>query len=375
MKSQQNYKIPVSEPNLTEQDFLEIKKVFNSSWISSKSPWVDKFEKEFARKVSKTKYAISVNSGTSALFLALKSLGVGEGDEVILPNFTMIATVNAVVWAGAKPVLIDCESFDNFNFSMDDLKRAITPKTKVIMPVHVYGYSSEMDKLMKIAKEKNIYVIEDAAEAMGSTYKGKNLGSFGDLSCFSLYSNKIITTGNGGMVATNSKKLASIIRQIRFFDFNEKQHFKHNLLGYNLVLSGLQAALGVSQIRRFEKLLTKRIEIFGWYYKNLCKNKEIKFFLPDKKLKPNYWFPAIIFPNKKIKDRIINFLIKNKIETRVFFCPVSEQPLYRKMFNNKKFPKSKHFFERGLLLPSYYDLNKEEVNKISNLIIKALSAK
>ena len=373
MKKTLEYKIPVSKPNLTKQDFLEIKKTFDSSWISSKSPWVEKFERAFAQKISKTRYAVSVNSGTSALFLALKSLGVGAGDEVIIPTFTMIATVNAVVWTGAKPVLVDCKSYEDFNMDVEEVKKKITKKTKVIMPVHIYGYPCEMDSLMKLAKEKKIFVIEDAAEAMGATYKGKAMGSFGDLACFSLYSNKIITTGNGGMVATNNKKLSELIKQIRFFDFNKTIHFTHHLLGYNLVLSGLQASLGFSQTKRFYSLLAKRRENFKEYRKYLKKSDKYFILNPSKAQNPNFWFPAIIFKDFKTKEGVKNYLTSKKIETRIFFLPVHKQPVFEKLFKGEKYPKAEYFYERGLLLPSFFDLKKEEIKYISNLINLYLS--
>lgn len=362
------YKIPVSKPDLTGEDFKEIKRAFDSSWISSKSPWVLKFEKLFAKKVSKTKYAASVNSGTSALFLALRSLGIGDGDEVILPSLTMIATINAVTLTGAKPVLVDCKSFEDFNWDIDEVKKKITKKTKVIMPVHLYGYSCEMDVLIKLAKAKNIFVVEDAAEAMGATYKGKALGSFGDLSCFSLYSNKIITTANGGMVTTNNKKLYALIKKLRFFDFNEDSHFTHRVIGYNLVLSGLQAALGVSQVKRFEKLLEKRREIFKQYKKYLKKSD--KYFIPEpiKYQNPNYWFPAVIFKSSKTKEKARLYLKNKGIETRVFFRPLHSQPVYKNLFKDEKYEKAEYFYKHGLLLPSFYGLKESQIKEISKLI-------
>jgi len=250
------FKIPLSQPNLNRDDFLQIKKCFDSSWISSKSPWVDKFEKEFACQVSQTKYAIAVNSGTSALFLALKSLGIGQGDEVILPTLTMIATVNAVVWAGAKPILVDSNNHKDWNMNLTQLKQKINKNTKAIIPVHLYGYPVDMHRLMAIAKEHKLFVVEDTAEAMGSVYHHKAVGSWGDLSCYSLYSNKIITTGNGGIIATNSKRLYLLLKQISFFDFHQESHFLHHQMGYNLVLSGLQSALGCSQVGRLKAFLS-----------------------------------------------------------------------------------------------------------------------
>ncbi len=363
-----SYRIPVSKPNLTKEDFKEIKKTFDSSWISSKSPVVEEFEKAFAKKVSKTKYAVSVNSGTSALFLALKSLGVGEGDEVIIPSLTMIASINAVTLTGATPVLVDCRSFEDFIFDLEEVEKKITEKTKVIMPVHLYGYSCEMDKLVKLAKEKKIYIVEDAAESMGATYKAKFLGSFGDASCFSLYSNKIITTGNGGMVATNNKKLFDLLRKIRFFDFNEDSHFTHHVIGYNMVLSGLSAALGLSQTKRFDKMLAKRREIFKTYKKYLIKGD--KYFIPEplKNQNPNFWFPAVIFKSKKTKEKVRLGLLKRGIETRVFFRPLNTQPVYKDLFKGQKYEKAEFLYSNGLLLPSFYELKESQIKEITSLI-------
>jgi len=360
-------KIPISKPNLTKNDFLELKKCFDSSWISSKSPWVEKFEREFAKKVSKTKYAVAVNSGTSALFLAIKALSIGPGDEVILPALTMIATVNAITWVGAIPVLVDSASREDWNINSDKIEEKITKKTKVIIPVHIYGYPCDMKKIISIAKKHRLFIIEDAAEAMGSIYRGKVAGSWGDISCFSLYANKIITTGNGGMVCTNNKKIYRLIKKLEFFDFDEKTHFEHNIIGYNLVLSGLQASLGYSQIKRFDQLLEKRREIFKLYQENL-KNKNVRFIVSPKENNPNYWFPAIITKTPFLKQKVIEILSKNGVETRSFFLPIHLQPVYKSYFENEKHPIAEYFFERGLLLPSYYDLLKSEVWKICRII-------
>jgi len=364
----QDYLIPLSIPNLDQKDFEEVKKCFDSSWISSKSPWVTQFEKLFAKKISQTRYAVAVNSGTSALFLTLKAFNIKEGDEVIIPSFTMIATVNAITWVGAKPVLVDCQSKNDWNMDIDQIEKKITSKTKAIIPVHIYGYVSNIDSLVKIAKKHRLAVIEDAAEAMGATYNKKNAGSFGDASCFSLYTNKIITTGNGGIVATNSKHTYELIKKLAFFDFNNKVHFKHNLVGYNMVLSGLQAALGCAQLKKFNKLLKKRQLNYNWYKKYLINNKSIRFIAPNKKNKPNYWFPAIIPKDMRAKNKIISTLNKKKIETRNFFMPVNIQPVYKHMFLHQSYPVAEYFFKYGILLPSYNELSEDQVKKISELI-------
>jgi len=365
------YNIPLSKPNLTSSDLDEIKACFNSSWISSKSEWVDKFEKSFAKNVSFTKYAVAVNSGTSALFLALKSLGIGPGDEVIIPTYTMIATINAIVWIGATPVLVDCKSKEDWNMSPEEINNKINNKTKAIMPVHIYGFTCDLDTIINIAKKNNLYIIEDAAEAMGSIYKNKNIGSFGNISCFSLYSNKIITTGNGGIIATNNHKLNLLLRKLRFFDYGIESHFTHRIIGYNLVLSGLQASLGYSQTKRFSELIKKRRLINYWYIKYL-KHPHIRFLQPLPQTNPNYWFPAIIFSSANLVNKVRKVLEQNQIETRVFFRPIHKQPVYKNLFINQIFPHAEYFWKHGLLLPSFHSLKEKDIKIITSIILSSI---
>ena len=359
-----DYKIPLSKPYLSSEESKAVQSCITSTWISSKSPWIDTFEKMYARYVSKTKYAASVNSGTSALFLALKALNIGPGDEVILPTFTMIATVNAVVWTGATPVLVDSASKEDWNMDVDEVKRKITKKTKAIMPVHIYGYMCDMEPLQALAKKHNLHIIEDAAEAMGSEYKGKRAGSFGTLACFSLYANKIITTGNGGMVCTNSKELYGLIKKLAFFDFNEKTHFKHLLFGYNLVLSGIQGALGSAQVRKFDVLVAKRRKIYEWYSKYI-KGNDVHLMPVPENQKPNFWFPAVVFGSASKMTQAKKLLEKRKIETRDFFIPMHRQPIYKGCFEENAFPIADYYMNHGLLLPSYHELTKNEIKTIS----------
>jgi len=360
--------IPLSQPDIDQEDINAVLKTLKQGWVSSKSPSVVEFEELFAKCISHTRYAVAVNSGTSALFLALKALGIGPGDEVILPSFTMIATINAVIWVGAKPVLVDSASKQDWNLSIREVQQKINSRTKVIMPVHIYGYSCQMPELMALSRKHKLFVIEDAAEAMGSTYQNKVLGSFGDLSCYSLYANKIITTGNGGIVATNNRRYYELIKKLSFFDFNEQTHFKHHLLGYNLVLSGLQAALGVSQVKKFKKLLAKRQQIYLWYCQYLQKNSAVFVITPDSATQPNYWFPAIMFYSRRVKSRVCKLLTNQGVETRDFFLPLHQQPLYQKMFKGQKFSHAEYFHQHGLLLPSYYELTKLQVESICKYI-------
>ena len=365
------YKIPFSKPHLTPGDIKMVSDCLKSTWISSKSPQVERFERMFAEKVSQTRYAIAVNSATSGLFLALKALGIKEGDEVILPTFTMIATMNAVLLAGAKPVLADCKDSSDWNISPDGVLKKISKKTKAVIPVHIYGFVCEMDKINDLAKRERIFVLEDAAEAMGSEYKGRRAGNFGDLACFSLYANKIITTGNGGMVTTNDRKLYEILTKIRFFGFGEERHFQHKIVGYNMALTGLQASLGISQLKRFRKYVAKRKLIHQWW-KTYLKPTGLKVVEAPPNQNPNYWFPAVLFPSSNLKNKIANLLEKNGVETRNFFMPLHRQPVFTKMFKKEKLPISESFFEKGLLLPSYYELSEKDVNWASGVVMKAI---
>jgi perosamine synthetase len=371
MSSNQTYTIPLSKPFLRRSDWKEIKACFDSTWISSKSPWVEHFEDAFASTVSHTKYAVSVNSGTSALIASLLALGIGRGDEVILPTFTMVATLSAVIMVGATPVLVDSVASDDWNMDIDKVEELITHKTKAIIAVHIYGYSCDMQRLMEIGQRNKLHIIEDAAEAMGSEYNNRRLGSYGVVGCFSLYSNKIITTGNGGMIVTNDQSIANLLKKVRFFDFGEFEHFVHNRVGYNFALSGIQAALGLSQVRQFTTLLSSRQRINGWYRRSFSKYSHIKMLDPIDGLMPNYWFPAIMIENQEKKQRIISRLEEHRIETRSFFCPMHMQPAFEGMFSAMTYPHSEDLYGRGILLPSYKQLKRSEVQLISDIIVKS----
>lgn len=363
-----NSRIPLSEPNIDSGDLQAVLKTLKLGWVSSKSASVEHFETLFAKYVSQTKYAVAVNSGTSALFLALRVLNIGPGDEVILPSFTMIATINAVLWVGATPVLVDSSSKEDWNINIREIEAKINSRTKAILPVHIYGYSCNMKAILALAKKHGLSVIEDAAEAMGSTYQKRALGSFGDLSCFSLYANKIITTGNGGIIATNNLHLYEMIKRLSFFDFNKLTHFKHRLVGYNLTLSGLQAALGVSQVKKFSKLLRKRLQIFQWYKRYLNLNQTLTFIAPLTETEPNYWFPAVIFKGRQVKANVVRLLTTKKIETRDFFLPLHQQPVFKRKFLNEQYPMAEYFSQHGLLLPSFFKLSCEQVKTVCDLI-------
>ncbi|MFH1584010.1 MAG: DegT/DnrJ/EryC1/StrS aminotransferase family protein, partial [Actinomycetota bacterium] len=255
--------IPVNEPLISDESKKYVNIALDTGWISSAGVFVDKFEKDFAKFLG-IKYAIAVSSGTAALHVALLAAGLGKNDEVIVPAFTMAATWLAVLYVGAKPIFIDCES-DTFNINPTLIEEKITKRTKAIIPVHVYGHSADMDPILKIARKHKLIVIEDAAEAHGATYKGKFCGSMGSISCFSFYGNKIITTGEGGMVVTNNQNLAKRARRFKDLCHSERKRFIHDDIGYNYRITNLQAALGCGELRKINMYIERKINMAKAY--------------------------------------------------------------------------------------------------------------
>ena len=242
--------IPVCVPFIGEEELKNVTDCVKTNWISSKGKYVEEFEKKFANYCG-CKYGIATTNGTTALHLALVSLGVGKGDEVIIPSFTMIATMFAIIYCGAKPVLVDAER-ETWNIDVDKIEEKVTNKTKVIMPVHIYGHPCDMDVILKVAKKHNLYVVEDAAEAHGADYKGKKAGGIGNIGCFSFYANKIITTGEGGMVVTNDKEIAERAKSLKDLAFPKgKRIYLHSRVGYNYRMKNIHAAIWLA---KFEKI-------------------------------------------------------------------------------------------------------------------------
>lgn len=373
--------IPVSEPNLDLKDAAALVEAIRNTQISGNSAIVAEFESMFAAYIG-TAYGISCNSGASALHIALLSLGIGKGDEVLVPDLTMIATVNAVTYCGGTPVFIDSAP-DTWCIAHTKLEDKITSNTKAIIPVHLYGHPCQMDEIGEIAKKYDLFIIEDAAEAIGSEYKGKKCGSFGDASCFSYYANKNITTGEGGMVVTDDMEIAEKCRALRSHAFGEKkdlfQHFNHTRLGFSYRLSGLQAALGVSQMERVEQLIEKKCNN-GKFYNSFLKeiatnphsNIEYKLTLPPQMpwVKNTYWYYTVLV-NKSFgisRDELMKKLWADGIETRTTFIPMHRQQIYRQA--NGVFPVADLIADRGINLPSSSRLKAEEIMYICECIKK-----
>ena len=375
LKSKNNILFPVSKPHITQEDISNVNKVLKSGWISSDGPEVKKFENEFSKYIGR-KYSIAVSSGTAALEIAVKALGIKKNDEVLIPNFTIISNALAVVRQQAIPVLIDC-NLENWNVNIDEIEKKITKKTKAIIITHIYSFPNKMEKILKICKKYNIFIIEDAAEVLGLKYKNKKCGSFGDISTFSFYANKQITTGEGGMISVNRLDLFNKCRSLRNLCFGKINRFDHDDIGWNYRMTNIQAALGLSQIRNIKKVIKKKMDIGIQYYKNLSKNKYLKILPPSNSYSKNiYWVVGILIKNKKIKaETLSKKLLKYGIVTRLFFWPMHEQNIFKKMklFKSAKFPNSSYLGRYGLYLPSYYELKNKEINYISSIINNILS--
>ncbi len=361
--------IPVSEPSITEREIQYVMDAVRSGWVSSLGEYIDKFEQKFAEFVG-TRYAVAVCNGTVALHLALVSLGIKEGDEVIVPDLTFIATANAVVYAGAKPVFADIDP-KIWCIDPEDVKKKITKRTKAIIPVHIYGHPADMDEINNIAREYDLYVIEDAAEAHGAEYKGKKVGSLGDIGIFSFYGNKIITTGEGGMLTMNDEKLCERAKFLRDHAMSKDKRYWHTEIGFNYRMTNIQAALGLAQLERIDELINKKRQIFEWYKEFLSGIEGIRLN-PEKEWAKNvYWMVCLVVEGdfRISRDELMRRLRDDGVDTRNFFYPISEMPMYGGRCENKN---AKHVSQRGLNLPSGVNLTKEEVMYISDVVCREL---
>ena len=365
---------PVSIPHISKKDINFVNKTLIKGWISSNGPEVIKFEKNFSKYVDR-KYSVAVSNGTAALEIAVKALGIKKNDEVLIPNFTIISNALAVLRQYAKPVLIDC-NLDDWNIIISDIEKKITNKTKAIIVTHIYSFPNDMDKILKICKKKKIFIIEDAAEVLGLNYKNKRCGSFGDISTFSFYANKQVTTGEGGMISVNSLQLYKKCCSLRNLCFGRSNRFDHDDLGWNYRMTNIQAALGLSQLKNIKYIVNKKMNIGRCYFQKLKNNKNLQILPPSNLFAKNiYWVVGIVIKKKKIiASKLTKKLAKYGIQTRPFFWPMHEQHIFKKMkiFKNKKFPNSSYLARYRLYLPSYFKLKKKDIDYISSVISKIL---
>ena len=356
-----NKKIPWWTPKVEKEDYKFIKQALDNNFINE-GPLVAEFEKKITNLVG-AKYAIATTSGTIAIFLSLKALGIGHRDEVIVPDMTFIATANAVDLCGAKPVLVDINP-ENLTVSVDAIKKAITPKTKAIIPVHVTGRGADMPAILDLAKKHDLYVIEDAAEALGSRQNSKHLGTFGDTGCFSFSANKTISTGQGGIVVTDDENLYLKLkplkdqgRPVRGTGGNDL----HNTIGYNFRMTDLQAGMGLGQFLHFKERTARMKRNYELYKENLASIPEIKIF-PLKPGELPQWTDILT----EKRDELARYLKNQNIDSREYWLPIHRQLAYKLSDNN--FPNSTRLSPKALWLPSAFTLTDKDINAVCKKI-------
>lgn len=364
--------IPVCEPTLRGNELKYVQQAVETNWISSAGGFIRDFEARFAEACG-TRYGIACANGTVALHLALATLGLGPGDEVILPAFTMIATINAVTYCGATPVLVDNE-LTYWQMDVDHVADTITPRTRAIIPVHIYGHPVDMDALNEIACQHEIMVIEDAAEAHGAEYKGRRCGSLGAAASFSFYGNKILTTGEGGMVTTSSQDIARLAWNLRDHAFSSERHFWHKFVGFNYRMTNLQAALGLAQVEQLDDLVAARRRN-ATLYTSLLQDIPGITTPPEAPWAKNvFWMYGILVDREAFgmsRDELRRVLAGSGIETRTFFIPMHCQPVYWQAFRGQRFPVAERLCRDGFYLPSSSSLTRGEIEWVTEVIRRA----
>lgn len=360
--------IPVNQPLLDGNEKKYLNQCIESGWISSEGPFVKEFEEAFAARVGR-KYGIAVCNGSAALEVAVAALGIGKGDEVILPTFTIISCAAAIVRAGAIPVLVDCDLF-TWNMQVEKIEAKITPRTKAIMVVHIYGLPVDMNPVLELAEKYNLAIIEDAAEMHGQTYRGKPCGSFGEISTFSFYPNKHITTGEGGMLVTNNSQIAERCRSLRNLCFNPHKRFYHEELGWNFRMTNLQAALGKAQLERLDEFCERKRQIGRRYNELLADIPGLQLPVAKTDYAENiYWVYGIVLKDEVPFDaaEAMKRLSQHKIGTRAFFYPMHEQPVFHKMglFLGESHPISERLARRGFYIPSGLALTEKQIKRVA----------
>jgi len=358
--------IPVNEPLLNGNEEKYLVECIRTGWISSEGPFIKKFEEQLAARMGR-KYGVAVSNGSVALDAAVVALGIGAGDEVILPTFTIISCAAAIVRAGAVPVVVDCDPA-TWNMDVAQIEARITPRTKAIMVVHIFGLPVDMAPLLTLAQKYGLKVIEDAAEMHGQTYEGKSCGSFGDISTFSFYPNKHITTGEGGMVVTDDPVLAERCRSLRNLCFKPEQRFVHDELGWNFRMTNLQAALGVAQLERLDEFVQIKRRMGARYTELLAGTPGLQLPLARTAYADNiYWVYGMVLDDSVPFDakEAMARLGKLGIGTRPFFWPMHEQPVFRNMglFAGENYPVAERIARRGFYIPSGMALSDEQMER------------
>lgn len=358
-------KLPIAQPTLDGNELIYVTDAVNSSWISSTGAYVTRFEKEFSNWCG-CKYGVATSNGTTALHLALVALGVGPGDEVIVPNMTFAATINSVLYTGATPVIVDIEE-DGWCIDPVEIRKAITTKTKAIILVHIYGQPCDMDAIMTIAEQNNLYVIEDCAEAHGAMYAGKKVGSFGTIGCFSFFGNKVLTTGEGGMCITNDATLDAKMRVLRDHGMSKEHRYYHDVVGFNYRMTNLQAAIGVAQLEKIENTLKWRGELEEKYREALKNSSKVRFQRNDiiNRTKIN-WLVCVYARDLETREELLRSLADNNIDTRAFFIPLSQMEIYKNYVFSAS--KSERISQLGFNLPTSDVVTDDDIRMIAKIL-------
>jgi perosamine synthetase len=361
--------IPIAEPRFDGNELKYLTECIETGWISSVGKFVGRFEKEFAAYIG-CKLGMALHTGTHALHLAIAGLGIGEDDEVILPSLTFAATANTVLYTGARPVLTDVDE-ETWNITPDEFEKAITPRTKAVIPVHLYGHACDMDPIMEIARSRGLFVIEDAAEAHGAEYKGQRVGSIGDVGCFSFFGNKIITTGEGGMCVCDDADLIERMEILRDHGMRKEKKYWHEVVGFNYRMTNLQAAVGVAQLERIDWFLQRKRDVAALYRQYLAGSEKLILPVEKEYTRHAFWmFNVRLRDNCRLsREELLAALREEGIECRPVFYPLHIMTPYRQ---SGEFPVTDKISASGISLPSSSHLTEPDIGFICQTLTKLL---
>jgi perosamine synthetase len=367
-------RIPVAAPVLRGREREYVLDCLDSTWISSAGRYVDEFERAFAEFCG-VRHAVACCNGTVAVHLALLAAGVGPGDEVIVPTLTYVASANPVLYCGATPVFVDAEPA-TWNLDPEAVTAAVTPRTKAIVVVHLYGHPADMDPILAVAREHGIAVVEDAAEAHGAEYRGRRVGGLGDVGTFSFYGNKIITTGEGGMVTCDSDETAALVRQLRGQGQDPQRRYWFPIVGFNYRMTNVAAAIGLGQLETIDWHLERRKENAAWYQEELGAVPGLELSPEAEWARSVFWISCMVLPGGGAaeRDRLMERLAERGIETRPFFYPMHTLPPYIEAARGGQFPVATVLAERGINLPSGAGLERDDVAYIGQVVREELAA-
>ena len=365
--------IPVSAPTLAGNEKRYVMDCIESNWISARGKYVDRFEEAFARFCG-VKHGISCTNGTVALHLALLALGIGPGDEVIVPTLTFVATANAVRYCGATPVFVDCES-ETWNMDLSLIESRITSRTKAIIVVHLYGHPVDMDAVMSLADRHRLFVVEDAAEAHGAMYRGRMVGSIGHIATFSFFGNKVISTGEGGMVTTDDPELARVVRQLKDQGMDPNRRYWYPVVGYNYRMTNVTAAIGLAQVEKIEWHIQRRIEVARAYQENLRAVRGLSWQAEKPQMRHVFQFFTVVLNGEiaQTREEVIAHLASRQIEGRPVVYPMHMLPPYRDLVHGQSFPVAERIASRGINLPTFASLTRADVDYVCECLSEYLT--